>query len=125
MRKIRLSLIGLVLALAVLGAGCSSQPSAVSVAQKQVRMWSAVEKADLKAADAACPGAIISCFIHSPAARKLVAAEQRLTKAQSSLNEAEGHPTTTTRPGETVASFNTPCTSCKTVHQGVSYPPSS
>jgi hypothetical protein len=52
---VRRSLVGLVLVLAVLGAGCSSQPSALTTARQSAAHWSAVINADYRAEQAACP----------------------------------------------------------------------
>jgi hypothetical protein len=85
---VRRTLIALVLALAVLGAGCSSQPSAVAVAQKQVRVWEATVRADAKAETAGClPGA--GCPVGALTVKTCLA-EQVLFQAEEALYRAEG-----------------------------------
>lgn len=112
----RRNLVALVLALAVVGAGCSSvnptvttvsQTPVAATAQRQVRHWLAEDQADLKAVKAECPGTPLSCVIDTRASRKLFIAEKRLARAELHLDRTEGEPTTTT-PGATTLYFPSP-----------------
>jgi PASTA domain len=118
----RRTLVGLVLALAVLGAGCSSQPSAVAVAQQKVRALEATVRADSKAELTDCRpptdrAGVVGTVCSAPSRVmfvKIFSDESRLIKAELVLDRAEGDPTTTTLPGGN-EQFVLPCTACRTV----------
>jgi hypothetical protein len=99
MTVMRRTLVALVLAFAVLGAGCSSpqQPStAVVAAQKQVQVWQAAVRADQKSLAAECPHTPIACVVDTADFTRLAAARAHLARAEAALERAEGSPVSTT-----------------------------
>lgn len=101
--NMRRTLVGLVLVLPVLGAGCSSQPSAVSVAQQQVRAWAAKVNADAKAEQALCPppmpGTAGGCTpTGGTVFDKTCSDERHMMQAEAALERAEGHTATSHIP---------------------------
>jgi len=90
--EVRGTLVAVVLASAVLGAGCSSQsqPSATQTAKKQVQFWLAADQADLRTLRAECPTSSFSCEFSSPAGKKVLADEGHLARAELALERAEG-----------------------------------
>jgi hypothetical protein len=105
----RRSLVGIVVALAALGAGCSSQPpSAVSTAQQTVHSWAAAVNADTNAERAECAATShgvggVGCTKTSPPLfDKTCSDEVHLFMAEASLDRTEGH-----KP------FQPPFSSCK------------
>ena len=116
------SLVGLVLTLAIVGSGCSSQPSALTAARQSVEHWARVLDADcppaMRTVGGKCsvpPGALFD---------KICSDEHQLVEAQKAEDSAEGkpysgpdllscrkmeamdrvpHPTTLTSPGRTAS----------------------
>lgn len=95
--EVRRTLVGVVVVLAVLGSGCSSQqPSAAVVAaQRSVRAWGSVVNADKKAELAYCfrrffTGAPAGqCSPSAALVTKIHADEQHLMQAEAILKRAE------------------------------------
>jgi hypothetical protein len=104
----RRSLVGLVLALAVLGAGCSSeQPNAATVAaQKQVQVSQAAVRADLKTLETECPHTPIACVTDAAVAKKLTIAEAHFTQAVAALKRADPGLPVPSPPGGTKGSHS-------------------
>ncbi|MGB7052857.1 MAG: hypothetical protein WBG41_14935 [Acidimicrobiales bacterium] len=89
----RRSLVGLVLALAVLGAGCSSPPqSTISIfaAQQNVATWASAVRADTKAEAKECL-ATSRCALNPALKAKTRSDEAHLAQAQAALERAAGH----------------------------------
>jgi hypothetical protein len=91
-----------VIALAVLGAGCSSQqqPSAVQVARKSLDHWETVAAANTKALQTECPGSE-SCGAADPTLRaKVCSDENHVVQAEAALDRAEGRYSHVTSNGQ-------------------------
>jgi len=89
----RRSVVGLVLALAVLGAGCSSQPQSsigIFAARQNVAVWESAVNADAKAEPKECLGAA-RCALNPRLQAKTRSDEARLIQAETALYRAEGH----------------------------------
>lgn len=88
------TLVALVIALAVLGAGCSSpqQPSAaVQAARRSLDHWEAAAAAATKAEAKAClPGSGCPSEIYLPLEAKTCSAEAQVVQAEAALDRAEG-----------------------------------
>jgi hypothetical protein len=85
--------VGLVLALAMVGAGCSSSPqSTVSIlaAQQNVQVWASAVNADAKAEARECP-ATSRCALNAALKVKTRSDEAHLVQAEAALDRAEGH----------------------------------
>src|ERR1700728_4867376 len=79
------------LALAALGAGCSSQPqSALSTAQQRVHTWAAAVNADTQAEGAEGPAGVGCGKTSPPLFNRNCSDEVQLFMAEASLNRAEG-----------------------------------
>jgi hypothetical protein len=89
----RRSLVGLVLALAVLGAGRSSSPqSTISIlaAQRNVQAWASAVNADAKAEAKECLGTS-RCALNPALKAKTRSDEAHLLQAEAALDRAAGH----------------------------------
>jgi hypothetical protein len=88
----RRSLVVVMLALAALGAGCSSQqPSAVSTARQRVDAWGKAVNADANAERAECTAGVGCVKTSPPLFDKTCSDEVHLFMAEASLERAEGH----------------------------------
>lgn len=94
--RVRRTLVTVVLALTVLGAGCSSQPSAVQVAQQNLEHWATLVGVDAKLEKAQCTQIAGSSAGYCSPSAALVAMtcsdEQHYVQAEVALHRVEEKP---------------------------------